>query len=73
MSAFGIADVKAYLGWQRSDNLNPVYVDIWSTFAKCQPESPGLTWYKKHSLKQVLSTTNILDKKFFAAATFEDL
>ena len=48
MSALGIADVKAYLGWQRSDNLHPVYVEIWLTFAKCQPESPGLTWYKKH-------------------------
>ena len=42
VSAFGIADVKAYLGLQRSDDLNPVYVSIWSTFAECQPESPGL-------------------------------
>ena len=40
--AFGIADVKAYLGLQRSDDLNPAYVGIWSAFAECQPESPGL-------------------------------
>ena len=42
MSEFGIADVKTYLGLQRSDNLDPVYVGIWSAFAECQPESPGL-------------------------------
>ena len=41
-SAFGIADVKAYLGLQRSDDLNLVYVGIWSAFAECRPESPGL-------------------------------
>ena len=40
--AFGIADVKAYLGLQRSDNLNPIYISIWSAFAECGPESPGL-------------------------------
>ena len=34
-SAFGIADIKAYLGLQRSDDLNPVSVGIWSTFAGC--------------------------------------
>ena len=28
---------------------------------------------QKHSLNQVLSTTYALDKKFFVAATFEDL
>ena len=37
-----IADVKAYLGLQRSGDLNPVYVGIWSAFAKCRPESLGL-------------------------------
>ena len=42
-SAFGIADVKAYLGLQRSDDLNPVYVGIWLAFAECRPESPGLS------------------------------
>ena len=42
MSAFGIANVKTYLGLQRSDNLNPVYVGIWLAFAECRPESPGL-------------------------------
>ena len=41
-SAFGIADVKAYLGLQRSDDLNHAYVGIWSTFAECRPERPGL-------------------------------
>ena len=41
-SAFGIADIKAYLGLQRSDDLNPVSVGIWSTFAGCWPESLGL-------------------------------
>ena len=44
-SAFRIANVKAYLGLQRSDNLNPVYIGIWSAFAKCQPESSGLGTY----------------------------
>ena len=34
MSAFGIADVKDYLGLPRSDDLNPVYLGIWSTFAE---------------------------------------
>ena len=43
MLAFGIPDIKAYLGLQQSDNLTPVFVRIWSAFAKCQPESPGLT------------------------------
>ena len=28
------ADIKAYLGLQRSDNLNPV-VGIWSAYAEC--------------------------------------
>ena len=42
--AFGIVDVKAYLGLQRSANLNPVYVTIWLAFAECQSESPGLTF-----------------------------
>ena len=42
MSAFGIADIKAYLGLQRSDNLNPVYVGIWSPFPECRSESPQL-------------------------------
>ena len=32
-SAFGIANVKAYLGLQKSDDLNPAYVGIWSAFA----------------------------------------
>ena len=45
MSAFSIVDVKAYLGLQRSDNLNTVYIGIWSTFAECQPRSPGLVIY----------------------------
>ena len=40
--AFNIPGVKAYLGLQRSDNLNPVFVGIWLAFAKCWPESPGL-------------------------------
>ena len=35
MSAFGIANVKAYLDLQISDNLNPVYIGIWLTFTKC--------------------------------------
>ena len=39
MSVNGIADIKAYLGLQSSDDLNPV---IRSAFAKCQSESPGL-------------------------------
>ena len=34
---------------------------------------PVITWYKKHSLKQVLPTTYKLDKTFFAATTFKDL
>ena len=37
-----IADVKAYPSLQRSGGLNPVYVGIWSAFAKCRPESLGL-------------------------------
>ena len=41
-SAFDIGDVKAYQGLQRSDDLNPVYVGIWSAFAKYRPEGPGL-------------------------------
>ena len=43
MLAFGIPDTKAYLGLQRSENLTPLFACIWSAFAKCQPESPGLT------------------------------
>ena len=39
-SAIALADIKAYPGLQRSDDLNPVYVSIWSTFAECRPESP---------------------------------
>ena len=42
MSAFGIVNKKAYLGLQRSDDLNPVYVSIWSAFSKCRPEIRGL-------------------------------
>ena len=42
MLAFGIAHIKTYLGLQRSDALNPVYIGIWSAFGKCRPESPGL-------------------------------
>ena len=34
---------------------------------------PVITWYKKDLLKQVSPTTYTPDKKFFAAATFEDL
>ena len=34
---------------------------------------PVITWYNKHSLKQVLPTTYTLGKTFLAAATFEDL
>ena len=30
-------------------------------------------FYGKHSLKEVLTTTYTLDKKFFVAATFADL
>ena len=45
-STFSIADMKAYLGLQRSDNLNPVHVSIWLAFAECQPESPGLGKYQ---------------------------
>ena len=41
-SAFGIDDVKAYLGLQRSEYLNPTYVGNWSAFAECRPECPGL-------------------------------
>ena len=41
-STFNIANIKAYLGLQKSDKLNPKYVNIWSTFAKCRPESPGM-------------------------------
>ena len=32
-SAFGIANVKAYLGLQRTGDLNPVYIGIWLAFA----------------------------------------
>ena len=42
MLAVGMADIKACLGLQRSDSLNPVYVGIWLAFAECRPESPGL-------------------------------
>ena len=42
MLASSIADVKAYLGLQRSDDLNPVYVGIWSAFVKCRPGNLGL-------------------------------
>ena len=42
MSAFAIADLKVYLGLQRSDDLNPVYVGIGSAFAECRPENSGL-------------------------------
>ena len=41
-SAFGIANVKAYLGLQRSGSFNPVYIGIWLAFSECWPESPGL-------------------------------
>ena len=34
---------------------------------------PVIIWYKKHSLKEVLTTTYTLNKKFFVAATFADL
>ena len=43
MLAFSIADVKAYLGLQGSDDLNPLYVGIWLAFAECWQESPGLS------------------------------
>ena len=42
MLAFSIVVIKAYVGLQRSDDLNPVCVSIWSAFAKCRPESSGL-------------------------------
>ena len=32
-----------------------------------------VTWNKKHSTKQVISMTYKLEKRFFAAATFEEL
>ena len=32
-----------------------------------------MTWNKKHSSKQVASTTYTLEKNFFAATAFEDL
>ena len=35
MSAFDIAYVKAYLGLQRSGDLNLVYASIWVAFAEC--------------------------------------
>ena len=35
MFTFSIADVKAYLGLQRSDDFNAVYVGIWWAFAEC--------------------------------------
>ena len=35
MLAFSIANVKAYLGLQGSDDLNPLYVGIWLAFAEC--------------------------------------
>ena len=34
---------------------------------------PVITWNKKHSSKQVLPKTYTMDKKSFAAATFEGL
>ena len=46
--AFGIASIKAYLGLQRSDDLNPVYVSIWSAFVECRPESLGLKVLGSH-------------------------
>ena len=42
MLALSIANIKVDLGLQRSGNLNPIYVGIWSAFAECWPESPGL-------------------------------
>ena len=44
MLAFSIVNIKAYLGLQRSDNLNTVYVGFESAFVECHPESPGLLW-----------------------------
>ena len=41
-SAFGIADVKAYLGLQRSDDLNPVFVCIWSAYSPVSVFSPNV-------------------------------
>ena len=32
---------------------------------------PVITWNKNYSLKQIISITHTLDKKIFAAATFE--
>ena len=71
MSPFSIVNVKAYLGLQRSDGLNPVY--------ECQPESPGLhpneipdkhknklIWQSYFSILRRLKTTLMLfHKKYF--------
>ena len=81
-SAFGIADVKAYLGLQRSDDLNPVYVGIWLAFAKCRPESPGLSvcysfltlsWKGAPIIKKPVHWFQSIMKKLKALALFSFL
>ena len=49
---------------------NPLRVII--TFLK-KHCFPVITWNIKNSLKQIISITCMLKKKFFAAATFEGL
>ena len=70
-STFGTVNVKAYLGLQRSDDLNPVY--------DCRPESPGLhpneipdkhknklMWWSYFFIFRRLKTTlMVFPKKYF--------
>ena len=63
MLALSIANIKVDLGLQRSGNLNPIYVGIWSAFAECWPESPGLGMdLQKKESKKITHTGNLFRK-----------
>ena len=60
MLALSIPNIKVDLGLQRSGNLDPIYVGIWSAFAKCWPESPGLGMdLQKKEAKKIKHTVNL--------------
>ena len=51
MLAFDVSNIKTYLGLQRSDNLNPVYVGIWLAFLRvqgCSQDTYFFSWLFGH-------------------------